>query len=244
MKQLRRMLDVTKATLLFARGVVLVEGISEALLVPVLASRLEPVVNLAGAGVSVVPMAGVAFATIAKLFGEDRLTMPVAIVTDADPSVTKEDDVESPKSSGDGFEVCDRVVKLKAQFVENTQVAVFHSQVTLEYDLAEAALSNAGVIFGAWESCYVRKPKALDRASLDAAPTPRQKALLLWRAVCRGDPTHGKAALAQALAGMLEEVEAGKQKVPVFVVPKYLENALRHVVRRRDETAVSTETTA
>jgi putative ATP-dependent endonuclease of OLD family len=181
-------------------------------------------------------MAGVDFATIAKLFGADKLTMPVAIVTDADPNVTNDANVESPKADGDAFEVCDRVTKLTTQFAGNTQVAVFHSKVTLEYDLAEAGPANAGVIFDAWASCYTRKPKALTRAALDAVPTAREKALLLWRAVCRGDPAHGKAELAQALAGMLDDVEKGKLTVPHFIVPNYIEKALRHVIPRRDKT--------
>ena len=41
LRKLRRMLDVTRASMLFARAVVLVEGITEALLLPVLARRLK-----------------------------------------------------------------------------------------------------------------------------------------------------------------------------------------------------------
>lgn len=80
-RQLSRMLDATRATLLFARGVVLVEGISEVLLVPVLARRIK--IDLEQNGVSTIPVYGVDFATFGKLYGEGKLRTRVAILTDA-----------------------------------------------------------------------------------------------------------------------------------------------------------------
>jgi putative ATP-dependent endonuclease of OLD family len=56
---LRRFLDVTKASLFFARAVILVEGVAEQLLVPVLADRLGR--PLAQNGVAVINVGGVAF---------------------------------------------------------------------------------------------------------------------------------------------------------------------------------------
>jgi len=224
------MLDVTKATLLFARGVVLVEGISEALLLPALARRLG--VKVAEAGVSIIPLAGVDFATIAKLFGQDKLTMPLAIVTDADPAVElNAENEESPKPGTAGFDICPRVKGLQQTFSGNSQVSVFHSKVTLEYDLAEAGSSNPDVVFEAWASCYERAPRSLAKATIDAASTHQEKALLIWRVLCRGQPAHGKAELAQALAGLLEERQGETFSVPTFAVPDYLEAALRHANR-------------
>ena len=56
---LQRMMDVTRATLYFAKGALLVEGISEAMLIPALAKRLG--YNLAKLHISVIPICGVAF---------------------------------------------------------------------------------------------------------------------------------------------------------------------------------------
>lgn len=56
---LRRFLDVTKAALFFAKGVILVEGVAEQLLVPVIAARLDR--PLAPSGVAVINIGGVAF---------------------------------------------------------------------------------------------------------------------------------------------------------------------------------------
>ena len=83
--QLQRMMDVTRATLYFAKAAILVEGISESLLVPVLAKRLG--YDLAKQHISVIPICGVAFETFKKLLNPAVLGIPVSMVTDADPPV-------------------------------------------------------------------------------------------------------------------------------------------------------------
>ena len=84
-RELRRMMDITRATLYFAKGVILVEGISEALLIPTLANRLGH--DLSKLHISVIPICGVAFETFRKLLDSAVLGTRVAIVTDADPEV-------------------------------------------------------------------------------------------------------------------------------------------------------------
>lgn len=107
--KLSRFLDVTKSQLFFAKGVVLVEGISEALLMPCF-SRLmiketekEPKnYDLDEHGVEVVNIGGVAFEPFARLFNseneEERLNVRCAIITDDDIDPTKEEKVEGPRS--------------------------------------------------------------------------------------------------------------------------------------------------
>jgi putative ATP-dependent endonuclease of OLD family len=87
---LRRFLDVTKASLLFARGVILVEGIAEQLLVPALATLMGR--PLSRSGVAVINIGGVAFPPFAELFGPDTLPYRCVIISDGDP----------PKRSADG----------------------------------------------------------------------------------------------------------------------------------------------
>lgn len=101
-KMLSRMLDATRAALLFARGIILVEGITEQLLLPPLAKLLD--VDLAGSGISVISIAGVSFKTIGKLFGPDKLQVPVAIITDSDPKVVypKGENVAEKADEGGG----------------------------------------------------------------------------------------------------------------------------------------------
>lgn len=93
---LDRWLDATKSNLLFARGIVLVEGIAEVMLLPVLAKTIlsdkEGLPDsLEDAGVSVINMNGVYFKHFMQLFadlsGSGGASIPIrcAGVTDNDP---------------------------------------------------------------------------------------------------------------------------------------------------------------
>jgi putative ATP-dependent endonuclease of OLD family len=85
---LRKFLDVTKSQLFFANGVILVEGISEALLLPVFAKILNASYDIDKNGVEIVNINGVAFEPFAKLFNSDspnkRLNSRCSILTDND----------------------------------------------------------------------------------------------------------------------------------------------------------------
>ncbi|WP_204079425.1 ATP-dependent nuclease [Mycobacterium riyadhense] len=80
---LRRFLDVTKASLFFARAVILVEGIAEQLLVPVIAERMGR--PLAPNGVATINIGGVAFppsqtSSVLTSCPTDSRLFPTAIV--------------------------------------------------------------------------------------------------------------------------------------------------------------------
>ncbi len=83
---LERFLDVTKANLFFARGVVIVEGDAENILLPTLASLLER--DFTQHGVSIVNVGGVGLRRYARIFQrkkqDEQLAIPVACVTDMD----------------------------------------------------------------------------------------------------------------------------------------------------------------
>jgi putative ATP-dependent endonuclease of OLD family len=78
---LSRYLDVTRAEMLFARGVILVEGDAERFLVPVFAKKLG--ISLDHLGISVCSVAGTNFVPYAKLLS--ALEIPFSIATDWDP---------------------------------------------------------------------------------------------------------------------------------------------------------------
>jgi len=230
-KQLRRVLDVTRATLLFAQGVILVEGISETLLLPALARRIG--INLEQRGVSVVAMAGVDFASVVRLFGESKIQVPVAIVTDADPVVLDKSEWKTAEPVRDDVTKkpipSERAQGVKVNFAGDQNVLVEVSELTLEYDLAAADAGNALVIFDAWASLYKTQPRSLSRDDIEARVEASERALLLWRAICRGSPQHGKAQLAQELAQRLDANDAATMP---FTVPAYLERAIRHAARQ------------
>jgi putative ATP-dependent endonuclease of OLD family len=86
---LQRYLDVTKAEMIFAKGVILVEGIAEEFLVPAFAQRLRlksgEQVDLDRSGISVCAVHGTDFSPYVKLIGSEGLDIPFVVVTDGDP---------------------------------------------------------------------------------------------------------------------------------------------------------------
>ncbi|QND22747.1 AAA family ATPase [Rhizobium leguminosarum bv. viciae] len=78
---LQRYLDFTRAEMLFARGVILVEGDAERFLVPKFAEELAA--DLDGLGITICSVAGTNFTPYAKFL--EALKIPFSIVTDFDP---------------------------------------------------------------------------------------------------------------------------------------------------------------
>ncbi|MDN3451554.1 AAA family ATPase [Planococcus sp. APC 3906] len=89
---LERFLDATKSNLFFAKGIILVEGESEMLLLPALANLIE--YPLHKNGISIVNVSGTSFERYIKLYSRSRLwreemrrpsiKTPLSIVTDID----------------------------------------------------------------------------------------------------------------------------------------------------------------
>lgn len=88
-----KFLDVTKADLFFARGLIFVEGISEQLVIPAIAENVlgTPLESL---GISVISVSGKAFKRFAKIFkGKDlneRIHIPISFVRDRDEYADEE----------------------------------------------------------------------------------------------------------------------------------------------------------
>ncbi len=204
---LRRFLDVTKASLLFARGVILVEGVAEQLLIPALASRLGR--PLSRSGVAVINIGGVAFPPFAELFGPNKLPYPCAIVSDGDPPT---------RSGEDGAEDVDpglSPVAAALQERENGNVRVRLADRTLEWDLVAAG--NWEVLL---EALVPVKPRVAERLRIDHAdsqPHERADALLATIADRKGR-------FAQELVAVLDENANAH-----FIVPAYLAEAIEWV---------------
>lgn len=82
---LERFLDSTKANMFFAKGIIMVEGDAENMLLPVIAEIIER--PLHEYGVSIVNVGSVAFLRYSNIFlreDKNQLDYPVAIVTDLD----------------------------------------------------------------------------------------------------------------------------------------------------------------
>lgn len=84
-KFLEKFLDTTKANLFFAKGVILVEGWAEEILLPSIAKAIG--VNLTEKGVSIVNIGHTGFEHYSKIYlrsAEPFMAIPVAVITDCD----------------------------------------------------------------------------------------------------------------------------------------------------------------
>jgi putative ATP-dependent endonuclease of the OLD family len=150
---LRRFLDVTKASLFFARAVILVEGVAEQLLVPVIAKRLNR--PLAPSGVAVINIGGVAFPPFTDLFGPDKLPYRLAVISDSDGQPAAEE------LHGADASLSPRAADLKQRAGENVRVSL--APHTLEHDLAAAG--NVEVMLQALKEVKPRVAGSLTRAT-------------------------------------------------------------------------------
>lgn len=230
-RQLQRMMDITRATIYFSKGAILVEGISEALLIPILAKRLG--YDLGKLHISVIPICGVAFETFKKLLNPNVLGIPVSIVTDADPMVTRGQSWEQdmPQVENDSFKLSDRTRKLLEVFEGHTNVKVYHSKLTLEYDLSEAGENNAMIMAEVWGSCFIGNPGTFNQNRVVAAgASTHDKAMVTWRGICCAEHSGSKADFAHRLTAHLSIQDANQHFTCIFEIPEYLKLAIKNVV--------------
>lgn len=212
---LERYLDVNRGEMLFAHGVILVEGDAEEYLVPAFASLLgHPLDEF---GISVCSVAGTNFLPYVKLLGRQGFNVPFAVITDMDP----QENTREPLGKS-------RVIKLLEQIIPHDKLeaidlahnwetkarenGVFLNQHTLEVDLFRSA--NAPI-------CSVLEELTTNRAAKSRAQTWRdQPDELEIERFLKDISEIGKGRFAQRLAGRLE---AGH-------CPKYISDAIKYVV--------------
>ncbi|MGE0490095.1 MAG: ATP-dependent endonuclease [Vulcanimicrobiota bacterium] len=140
--KIERYLDAVRTTLLFAKGVCLVEGDTELIVIPELVKRVFGV-RLDEVGVSLIKMDGTVFEHVAKLFHRDRLRRRCSILTDLDTSLLGP---LPPPKTGEKKEITrarnaeqrgkSRKAKLEEAFGGNEWVKLCHARYTFEADFA------------------------------------------------------------------------------------------------------------
>lgn len=136
---LEKFLDVTKSNLLFAKGIILVEGWAEEIILPTLAKKIG--YDLTKKGISVVNVASTAFLRYSRIFLRQdgkRMKIPVAIVTDLDIKPEEESETEGI-SRGDSLTKKDSKIRTLTEKFSIDDVKVFISpHWTLEYCLLKS----------------------------------------------------------------------------------------------------------
>lgn len=202
---LGKFLDVTKSQLFFSNGVILVEGISEALLLPVFSRIMGDEYDIEKKGVEIVNVNGVAFEHFGKLFNSDnnsnRLSCRCTILTDDDRPGNEE--------------ISSRAEKAKE--LEKGLLRVSLAEKTFEYELFKAG-SNSKTLLEIFKSMHPIAAKKINPcASIEEQADSFLEKLTANKA--KSELSHN---LAVKLA---EDVEARKN----FTVPEYIKAAIKWV---------------
>lgn len=226
---LERYLDVNRGEILFARGVILVEGDAERFLVPVLAKQQG--YDLDELGISVCSVSGTNFEPYLIVLGPEGLDMPVAALTDMDPRPPKDDGTErdplGPKRAVDQMLVhlVDETT-WKAQDFEGLlaiapQFGVCMNGHTFEVDLFRSGLQNA---FAEAMDDLARSARARERMKGWAEDPTRLKVEKFLNDIYNV----GKGRFAQRLASII--VKSDLKQCPQYVVDgvKYVSSRCKH----------------
>lgn len=206
-KYLEKFLDVTKSQLFFANGVILVEGISEALLLPVFSEIIGAEYSIEKKGVELVNLNGVAFEHFGKLFNPDnaeiRLNCRCAILTDDDR--TSDGDISSRAS--------------QAKELERGLLKVKLAEKTFEIELFKAG-NNKDILLEIFNEMH---PIAAGRIEEGTSVDEHANNFLE-----KVNSNKAKSELAHCLAIKLES-DAGLRDE--FIVPNYIKDAIRWVIK-------------
>jgi putative ATP-dependent endonuclease of OLD family len=236
-RKVDRYLDATRASLLFARQIILVEGVAEALLLRTLAEELvypasadaetpEDHLNQRRRrefrAITVVPIGGVDFMPYLKLLFHDNLALAdrVVVVTD-----------------GDGGAGARRKGDIEAAFlphIANGCLTVAVGETTLEAELY-AAPSNEDLLREAFRIQHPRSLAKWDAICSDGVSTPEERAVAFSKALKDGQLDLGKGDFAQVVAELIVEHSDKTQ----FTVPSYLEQAITAAVMARGDEPIA-----
>ena len=150
---IERYLDSKRSVLLFSKGVVLVEGDGEEILIPNIIKKTLGV-SLDEIGIGLINVGSVSFEYIASLFGNERIRRKCAIITDEDVQIVeKESTFYKAEAEERGQKRKDKLTKL---YGTNPWVKSFFAPHTLEVDFALAdTRANSDYISNVIELNYV-----------------------------------------------------------------------------------------
>ncbi|MBY5979977.1 ATP-dependent nuclease [Ferrimonas balearica] len=167
--RVERYLNATRSTLLFAKGVILVEGEAELILIPTLVKKVLGV-SLDELGISLISMDSAFFEHVSNLFHPERIRKHCAIITDLDTSIvplpdSKDEDNSHEKSCRNSqASGLIRKAKLSKHTEGNDYVCAFYANYTFEVDFIGA--DNSIEVCEVLESIYQKKSSIAKSSSL------------------------------------------------------------------------------
>lgn len=245
-RKIDRYLDVTKAALLFGGRVLLVEGIAEALLLPVIAEHhtlkgeaeklrlFRSAVFVAIDGVDFTPYAKL----LTSVINDARIAERVVVMTDGDHGVglaaededddepeTETEDAEADlddsgaEAEGEKLTPGERRKRALDKLAKTNGAAAILAAVTSRYSLESELLEagNGDILRAAYLRLHPRSGKKWDRAAALKGDERAKEIQAIFKDARKGD-------FAQILADLIEKNEH------TFVVPSYIEQTIREVV--------------
>ncbi|OCW94660.1 hypothetical protein A9168_06585 [Macellibacteroides sp. HH-ZS] len=208
-KYLHKFLDVTKSQLFFSNGVILVEGISESLLLPIFSKIMgeNGKYDIENAGVELVNLNGVAFSHFANLFNNDddnkNLKTRCSLITDDDRDKETDEIASRAKAASE---------------LERKNLKVFLAEQTFEFELFIAG--NKDILIEIFREMH---PVAASRI-IENADVKIHAANFLEKVISN----KAKSELAHRLTVKLASDENVRN---TFVVPAYLQNAIKYATK-------------
>jgi putative ATP-dependent endonuclease of the OLD family len=237
-RKINQYLDVTRSELLFARKVVLVEGVGEAVLLPALAQHCvlkdrqdAPRLIRAFRAASIINIGSVDFMPYLRLLLTSvngvRLVDRVIAITDADPALAGESDNSDIEDAGAGAKAVrpkeyNRAAELEALATElgaSQALIVAEAPHTLEADLLVDDSTNADLLEAAYLSQHPLSSSKWNTIVQAADPAQAFHQLLRTdkKAISKGQFAHD---VATAIADMKP-----------FTCPPYLASAILRLVQ-------------
>jgi putative ATP-dependent endonuclease of OLD family len=233
---LERFLDVTKANLFFAQGVILVEGDAENILIPIIADLLGK--PLTKHGVSVVNVQSTAFLRYSRIFKRksgESMGVKVAVVTDNDIK---------PNSGLTEEQIREKRTEKETKY-NGQDVKTFISPVwTLEYDISLSGLKKElyTAILHA-EKIQNSNTYGLTCEKIVEVYNKVESDFASWNSDSKTDQEIAKAIyedymlekkiskpiVAQCFASLLKGCDGIKERIEVDEKLQYIVNAIKHV---------------
>lgn len=136
-----RYLDVKRNGLLFSKGIILVEGDAEEILIPQMSKAVFGI-SLDEIGIGVINIGSTSFEYIASLFSDDRIQRNCAIITDLDKQMIPQDH-RLYKNNAEQLGQ-ERKEKLDTLFANNRWINSFYASSTFEIELLDINRKNIG----------------------------------------------------------------------------------------------------
>ena len=203
-KCIERYLDAKRNVLLFSKGVLLVEGDAEEILIPNMIKNAYGI-SLDEIGIGLVNVGSTAFEYIASIFDDSRINRYCSIVTDMDKQAV-EPDSSLYKSEAEAAGEA-RKVKLEELYEDNPWIGTFYAEHTFEIEFANDG-ENYKYAVASLDKIFTQRAAITHHQKLLEDAETRNEEIL------RLSPKEGKGWMATLMAGELDCVVS----IPNYIV--------------------------